>query len=169
PAAGRFAMSRNLVSAGSGMTPNFAPDSFTSQEIRVYQTHDGKQLLRVEASPVQRFGDNYDLSPDGLRLAVIRGNAVELYSLPALTEADKSEVRKAKALEPQDVQAAVKLMSQSKKTATSAVSPAVSVPQVLVAPVPAPRATVGDAPADEPRKPPTLYTLPTDRPEEKPQ
>ncbi|MEO8870989.1 MAG: hypothetical protein ABI357_09160, partial [Granulicella sp.] len=42
PAAGRFAMSRNLVSAGSGMTPNFAPDSFTSQEIRVYQTHDGK-------------------------------------------------------------------------------------------------------------------------------
>lgn len=167
PAAGRFVMSRNLVAEGSGMTANFAPDSFTSQEIRVYQTYSGKQLLKVEASPVQRFGDNYDLSPDGLRLAVIRSDAVELYSLPALTDADKDAVHKAKALEPQDVQAVVKLISQS-KTATATVSPGEPLPPPVVV-APTPQATVGDPQDQERRKPPTLYTLPTDQPEEKPQ
>jgi hypothetical protein len=168
PAAGRFALSRNIVSVGSGMTPAFAPASFTSQEIRVYQTHDGKQLLRVEASPVQRFGDNYDLSPDGLSLAVIRGDAVELYTLPALTDVDKAAITKAKALEPKDVQAAVKLMSRSTKDASNSVPASAPMPQA-VTPTPAPQNTVGDPPDQERRKPPTLYTLPTDQPEEKPQ
>jgi hypothetical protein len=169
PAAGRFAISRNIVSVGSGMTPDFAPASFTAQEIRVYQTHDGRQLLRIEASPVQRFGDNYDLSPDGLRLAVIRGGAVEVHTLPALTEGDKAAILKAKALQPQDVQAAVSLMSHHKAADVAAVPAGASmVPQLIVSP-PSPQDTVGDPPTEERRKPPTLYTLPTDPPQEKPQ
>ncbi len=202
PGAGRFALSRNIVSQGAGITVDFAPAAFTTQEIRVYQTYNGRQLLRVEASPVQRFGQNYDLSPDGLRLAVIRDGAVELHRLPALTGGDEAEVRTAKSLRPEDVSASVSLVAHARpgdrKTAAVSVAPAPGFvpPPALGASRPAGNAAAGgntpaegasQAPgsaqasgdgaqasgdeqpsAEVPRKPPTLYTLPTDQPK-KPQ
>ncbi|WP_263383906.1 hypothetical protein [Granulicella arctica] len=175
PKAGRFALSRNLVASGSGITADFAPSAFTTQEIRVYQTYNGKQLLQLQTTPVQRAGQNYDLSPDGLRLAVIRDRAVEIYHLPPLVGADEAAIRAAKALEPADVSASVNLMSHAKGPAagkTVATEPAASVPPppTFAAPQPTAAAPIvnGDEPATERRKPPTLYTLPTDKPEERP-
>lgn len=178
PAVGRFALSRDLVS--SGMTPGFSPASITTQEIRVYQTYSGKQLLRVEASPVQRAGGNYDLSPEGLRFAVIREGAIEVYPLPALTAADVEGVRRAKTLVPPMTRADVRVVSHKTQEALAKAA----VGQQQTSPhMPAPAQPVNEAPSStasvpgekEPvpvvshRKPPTIYTLPTDRPEEPPQ
>jgi hypothetical protein len=174
PVVGRFALSRNIVPSGSGITSDFAPSSFTTQEIRVYQMHDGRQLLRVEASPVQRFGGNYDLSQDGMRLAVLHGEAVEIYRLPSLTATDETAVRKAKERVPQDGRAVVNLISHGKPgLAANVETPLQPGAPGLVANPPNPVANVPDAgdtpPTTETRKPPTLYTLPTDKPEERPQ
>ena len=177
PGAGRFALSRNILAGAAGMTVDFAPANFTTQEIRVYQTYNGRQLLRVEASPVQRGGQNYDLSPDGLRLAVIRDGAVEIHRLPGLAPGDEVAVRAARALEPKDDRAMVSLVSHVKPAAgnTVAVQPAAQIAPAPTFTPPAPAAgntagALGDEqPTDGPRKPPTLYTLPTDQPAEKPQ
>ena len=170
PNAGRFALSRNIVASTAGITVDFAPATFTTQEIRVYQTYNGKQLLRVEASPVQRWGQNFDLSQDGLRLAVIRDGAVELYRLPALLVPDETAVKAARALEPKDEHANVSLVSHLK----SADNASAFHPETKVAPESAPAAagnaasTGDDQPVDGTRKAPTLYTLPTDKPADKP-
>jgi hypothetical protein len=121
-----------------------------TQEIRVYQTHSGQQLLRVEASPVQRSGDNFDLSPEGLHLAVIRGNAVEVHTLPALTEADRAAIRKAKAVQPVDVQAAVTLMPHGKAGAVAGIPMSAAMQTQVPAPTPSARTTAGDQPTDKP-------------------
>ncbi len=183
PAGGRFALSRNIVASTAGITVDFAPSQFTTQEIRVYQMYNGKQLLRVEASPVQRVGQNYDLSPEGLRLAVLHAEAVELYRLPALSREDEVGIRAAKALQPEDTRAPVNLASHVRPAvpATSAVVPGNSAkvaepvapsiaPTPALKPEPAATAPLGDVPAEtgERRKPPTLYTLPTDKPPEQP-
>ncbi len=180
PAAGRFALSRNIVAAGAGITAEFAPDSFTTQEIRVYQSYNGKQLLRAEATPVQRSGQNYDLSPEGLGFAVLHGDSVEVYRLPEPSKADVAGVKAARALAPaREAMVAVNLAARKDAAMATKVevpiAPSVSAPDekpALVAPsavVPkgedaAPVTAVADEGlGDRVRKAPTLYTLPGDK------
>jgi hypothetical protein len=187
PAAGRFAFSRNIVAAGSGITVDFAPSAFTTQQVRVYQSTTGKQLLQLDASPVQRTGQNYDLSADGLRLAIIRGEAVEIHRLPALTAADETALRTVATLKPVVTDAPVNLASHLRPPAsgkhedTSILAgtkpepagppnPATTSAPPPLSPEPAPTTQLGDVhpTTDAPRKPPTLYTLPTDQPQAEP-
>jgi len=120
PAAGRFALGRTIVSAAFDADFPLPASAVSSQEVRVYQSYNGQQLLRVECSPVERAGQNFALSEDGLRLAVVRETmvrhpatpdyeaytgketAVEVYALPALTEKDQAAVKAAEALAPAD-------------------------------------------------------------------
>jgi hypothetical protein len=173
PAAGRFALSRNLVAAGAGIAVDFAPSSVTMQEVSVYQTSTGKRLLRVEAAPVQKAGFNYDLSPDGLRLAVIRNGAIELHRLPNLTEVDEKAIKAAKVLQPAETNAPVNLRSHGKPGSPSgppaqASEPLAPAPPIQIQPPAEPAANpmAGDPTPGERRKPPTLYTLPTDKPQQ---
>ncbi len=88
PAAGRFAISRvNTMSSDTGMAM-LPQDLSTTQDVRVYQTQTGDLLLKIDCSPVHRSSENFDLSPDGMRLAVVRKAAVEIYRLPELTRLD---------------------------------------------------------------------------------
>jgi hypothetical protein len=127
PEGGRFAIGRTLVSGD--IDPNFplTASVVTAQEVRVYQSYDGRQLFRIECSPVERAGQNFDLSADGMRLAVVRETtvrhaatkddpaytqleaAVEVYPLPALSDYDKSEVKAAEATAPADTGARIDL------------------------------------------------------------
>ena len=66
PAAGRFAVSRTLVGGNAVDMESLTSDDLTTQEITVMQNHDGRALLKVQASPIQRAGQNFDLSPDGM-------------------------------------------------------------------------------------------------------
>jgi len=125
PGSGRFAMSRVLTHASMVETEAVSPEIFDGQAITVYQTDSGRQLLRVEATPVARAGQNFSLSPDGLRLAVIRDGALEVYNLPQLTSAERKAVQMAEAAAPQiDGDPAMLMSSSSGEPADSGASAA---------------------------------------------
>jgi hypothetical protein len=124
PAAGRFALERTIVDAGAGL---IGAGGANSQEIRVYQTYSGKLLFRTACTPVVRAGQNFALSEDGMRLAVLRemtqdhkatkdydaytshSAAVTIYPLPALTGKDEAAVKEEQGLAPEDTGAGIDL------------------------------------------------------------
>ena len=59
PAAGRFALGRTIVSTPLEPDALLVASVVTSQEVRVYQTYDGKQIFKIECSPVERAGQNF--------------------------------------------------------------------------------------------------------------
>lgn len=101
PGSGRFAISRVLTHAAMVETEMVTPEAFDSQVVTVYQTDSGRQLLRIDAAPIARAGQNFALSPDGMRLAIIRDGALEVYNLPALTLDERKAVQTAEASTPQ--------------------------------------------------------------------
>lgn len=127
PDAGRFALGRTIVSAPFDPGSPLPPSMVTGQEVRVYQSYNGKQLFRTECSPVERAGQNFSLSSDGMQLAVVRQltvrhgatkddgayadqkAALEVYALPPLSNKDRAEVKMAAALAPADTGARIDL------------------------------------------------------------
>jgi hypothetical protein len=125
PAAGRFALGRTMTAGELSADSLVSSSAVTGQDVRVYQSYSGKQLLRIDCSPVQRAGQNFALSTDGLQLAVIRqavvrhpatkdddsytstSTAVEVYALPPLPAKDSAEVEKAQAAAPADIGARI--------------------------------------------------------------
>jgi hypothetical protein len=101
PENGRFALSRVLTRSSLVDTDMVSPDLFDGQSITVYQTDSGRQLLHIDASPIARAGQNFSLSPDGMKLAVIRGDAIEIFQLPPLTPKEREAVQMAVASAPQ--------------------------------------------------------------------
>ena len=211
PEAGRFALGRTIVGIPMPDDAALTSAAVTSQDVRVYQMHTGRQLFRIDCTPVERSGQNFDISPDGLRLGVIReaeirhkGDAgspantsksagVEVYALPPLTNQDRSDMKAAELTAPKDTGAAIdealarvaasKSLAKA-KDAIGQVAPAerVSEPPANVSTPAGTIAQNGDSgsqstgadaaepakpePADEPRKPPTLYG-PGEKPEHK--
>jgi hypothetical protein len=100
PAAGRFAFSRVLTHTTLVTDETISPELVSGQSIIVFQTESGRQILHVDATPVARAGQNFDLSPDGMSLAVIRADAIEIYSLPPLTGKEREAVKLAEAAAP---------------------------------------------------------------------
>jgi hypothetical protein len=99
----------------------------SAEEVRVVQSYDGRVLFKIDCTPVERAGENFALSADGMRLAVVRETvvhhvatkdydeytereaAVEVYALPPLTEKDQAEVKAAEAMASQDAGARIDL------------------------------------------------------------
>jgi hypothetical protein len=191
PSSGRFALGRVLGGFAADTSIPITTDAFTGQTVTVYQTESGKQILHVDCSPVARAGQNFALSPDGMKLAVIRENAVQIYTLPPLSTADRVEVNEARALIPHQDQLPIDFAVSSAHPAAAAESEEPSsnapenagpvaakadspeAPKAPSTPAPAPAAAVAPKPAvsnipsgyaapEQPRKPPTLYTLPSD-------
>ncbi len=61
-----------------------------AQHVQVLDTATGNSVLSITASPAVLDGQNFSLSPDGTRLAVIEGSTVELYELPEMTPEDRA-------------------------------------------------------------------------------
>ena len=120
PAAGRFALGRIVVTGPVDREGPLPEGAVSSQEVRVMQSYNGKQLFRIDCSPVERAGQNFALSGDGMRLAVVRETlvhhaatkdyeaytkreiGVEVYALPPLTKEDQAAVKAAEAQAPAD-------------------------------------------------------------------
>ncbi|MEO8737823.1 MAG: hypothetical protein ABI380_14935 [Edaphobacter sp.] len=182
PSSGRFALGRVLGEGIADQTQPIPAAAFTGQSVVVYQMESGKQLLHVDCSPIERAGQNFALSPDGMNLAVIREGAIEIYDLPPLSPKDLAEVKEARALVPEESVLPIQFSAPSQAPATAGVSPsesnaasppatsaspdvpkAASVPHSTPAPQPpASSAPAGDTEQEQPHKPPTLYTLPDD-------
>lgn len=130
--AGRFALSRTVTLSHifPGEIPSTSQIAF--QEVRVLQMYNGKQLLRVFTSPVQRAGQNFALSPDGMALAVIhdpvdprapvdeRQPSIEIYQLPPLSPADQQQVKAEAALAPPPSTGPVRFATTEVKTVVAA-------------------------------------------------
>jgi hypothetical protein len=122
--AGRFALSRTLTIANIFGSETPSMSELTGQEVRVVQMYDGKVLLKVMTSPIQRAGQNFALSPDGMALAIVHDNttvkgpdpehdtlhdpAIEIYRLPPLTAKDQKEVAAEAALAPEPANARIR-------------------------------------------------------------
>jgi hypothetical protein len=56
-----------------------------AQLVGVYDTESGKLVLVRDTSPILTAGQNVALSPDGMRFAVLRNGAIEIYDLPPVS------------------------------------------------------------------------------------
>ena len=176
PTAGRLALSRTLVNSTIFDLQEITPDLLQGQEITVMQAHDGRTLLKVLATPIQRVGQNFDLSANGLQFAVFRSGNIEVYKLPELTARDEKELKAAIELYPAPSEAEVKLnahpvtSSRDDEEGTSPGATSTEAPEPAKADVDAvtPKANVGfiqngdgeDAETGRvgPRKAPSLYS-----------
>jgi|SRR5579871_2131576 len=134
PATGRFALSRLITHGSIGDMDLPLPEFFGPQSIVVYQVDSGKQLLRVESLPVQRAGQNFSLSPDGMSFAVLHTNEIDIYSLPPLTPKDQAAVKEAQTMGPKETEAPVSLsrsVTVSPSPSEAAAPPAGSPPPGL--------------------------------------
>ena len=55
------------------------------QDIQIFDTASGTTVLSLAARPAVLGGENFSLSPDGRRLAILQGDALELYDLPQIS------------------------------------------------------------------------------------
>jgi hypothetical protein len=208
PAGGRFALGRVMLNTPLVAGQEVTPDEMTLQNVVVYQAESGKQILKVECSPIERAGQNFALSPDGLNFGVVADGAIEIYNLPPLNKKELTALKLAEASAPIPADLPVQMTaeaptpSDSEASTTSAqspanqsstqpvdaqpspaatIAPAATAPDNASAPATASSTTVnppanapaaaapsesasGDAQTEEDRKPPTLYTLPSDSP-----
>ncbi|MBB5318954.1 hypothetical protein [Tunturibacter empetritectus] len=195
PSSGRFALSRVLLHSSAVADQPISADEISAQTVVVYQTDSGKQVFHADCTPVERAGQNFALAPDGLSLALIHADAIEIYRLPPLTPKEENAVKLAQTSAPPENDLPVHFVSQlspSTEEADSTVQPEAQ-PANAVAPTtanttapdltqtPPPANAVpatepsgdaaqatGDPVPEEHRKPPTLYTLPTDKPSDRP-
>jgi hypothetical protein len=173
PASGRFALGRAISAVPISMLgPDQEPmgEQLTGQDIQVYQAATGRAVFHTVVTPVQRSGQNFSLSADGMQIAVIRDAALEIYQLPALSGRDKQEVKASREFALEHATGLIRLPTRARvatvPAATSTSSAAAMAPASPPA-VPAAAQTksqpvenpvnVGDVPATEGRKPPTLY------------
>jgi hypothetical protein len=156
PAAGRFAVNRVNSSMSTDMLPS-GQDTPMSQEVRVYQTQTGDLLLKISCFPVIRTSENFDLSADGMRLAVVRKEAIEVYRLPELTASDRADLAELQKAAPPPGSGPVNLSAiaeaDSKPAKVSESRDHLTLTVSSSGPAPGSEA-VGDTPTR--RKPPTL-------------
>jgi hypothetical protein len=78
----RFAYSSLQVSHAVGIMDPIDETTITHQMVGVFDTQTGQLRLARNATPILSAGQNYALSPDGLRFAILRDGAIEVYNLP---------------------------------------------------------------------------------------
>ncbi len=120
PAAGRFALGRILTSSPFIPPDATEPGFFNSQNVDVYQDNSGKLLLHIDCAPIARAGQNFALSPDGMNIAVIREDAIEIFPLPPLTPDDKTAIKLAQDSTPPPFDSIFNLSGPSNSNNSSA-------------------------------------------------
>ncbi|HYK37896.1 hypothetical protein [Alloacidobacterium sp.] len=78
----RFAYSSLQVNHPVGIMDPIDETNIANQMVGVFDTQTGQLRLVKNATPILSAGQNYALSPDGLRFAVLRQGAIEVYDLP---------------------------------------------------------------------------------------
>lgn len=87
----RFAYESVLVNHAVSVFDVLDTTDVAAQMVGVYDTETGKPVLVKDASPVLTAGQNVALSPDGMRFAVLRAGAIEVYDLPPVSAPGKDE------------------------------------------------------------------------------
>jgi hypothetical protein len=128
------------------------PPTTSHQELRVYQNASGDLLLKVACDPIFKTGENFDLSADGMEVAVVRGASIAVYKLPPPTKRDREDMAEVAKFAPPASLAMVDLKRLAARPAAAAA--------VARAPVSGGANEVGapvaSGEAEAKRKPPTL-------------
>lgn len=81
----RFAIGLLQVSHSIDLADSLIDSDVKRQLVQVFDTNTGTLLLTTYASPVLTAGQNFALSPEGDRLAVLRDGAIEIFRVPAVS------------------------------------------------------------------------------------
>lgn len=79
---GRFAVSVLHISHTIDLADSLNDEDVREQVVQVFDSATGALLMSTTASPVLTAGQNFALSDDGGRLAVLRQGAIEIYKVP---------------------------------------------------------------------------------------
>jgi VWFA-related protein len=75
-------------------------DEGLDQHVQVFDTATGKVLLSLIAEPAVPDGQNFSLSPEGARLAVVNGTTMDVYELAEMLTGDRARFMAVKAEAP---------------------------------------------------------------------
>jgi hypothetical protein len=87
----RFALSMLHISHLIDLLDSLNDEDVREQVIQVFDSATGALLMATNASPILTAGQNFALSEDGERLAVLREGAIEIYNVPSPAAAGKTE------------------------------------------------------------------------------
>ncbi len=80
----RFAYGSLQMAHSLGMADPFGDGDVVAQMVGVFDTETGKLELVKDATPILSSGQNFTLSADGKRFAILREGAIEVYDLPPI-------------------------------------------------------------------------------------
>jgi hypothetical protein len=87
----RFALSLLHVAHTIDLVDSINDEDVREQVVQVYDSATGALLMTTNASPILTAGQNFALSEDGERLAVLREGAIEVYKVPSPAADEKAE------------------------------------------------------------------------------
>ena len=79
----RFAVSLLHIAHTIDLADSLNDEDVKEQVVQVFDSATGALLMSTTASPILTAGQNFALSEDGERLAVLREGAIEIYKVPA--------------------------------------------------------------------------------------
>jgi hypothetical protein len=79
---GRFAVSLLHVNHFTDLLDSINDEDVREQVVQVFDSATGTLLMATTASPILTAGQNFALSEDGERLAILREGAIEIYKVP---------------------------------------------------------------------------------------
>jgi hypothetical protein len=79
----RFALSLLHISHIIDLVDSINDEDVREQVVQVFDSATGALLMSTNASPILTAGQNFALSDDGERLAVLREGAIEIYNVPS--------------------------------------------------------------------------------------
>jgi len=74
-------VAQGMLVRPAGQTP-LGMDDVSGQQVDVFDTASGALLLSAPATPIYDAGQNFALSADGRRFAILHDGAIEIYDLP---------------------------------------------------------------------------------------
>jgi hypothetical protein len=90
----RFAYESLEMNRDIGTMDYFGEDDVVAQPVGVFNTKTGDMVLVKDASPILSAGQNFALSADGRRFAILRNGAIEVYDLPPVVLAPTTVKKK---------------------------------------------------------------------------
>ena len=91
---------RHATDAAAIAVTDESQEEGLDQHVQVFDTATGKVLLSLMAAPAVPDGQNFSLSPEGARLAVVNGTAMDVYELPEMLTGDRARFMAVKAEAP---------------------------------------------------------------------
>jgi hypothetical protein len=89
----RFAVSLLRVSHYVDLVDSLNDEDVREQVVQVFDSVSGALLMSTNASPILTAGQNFALSGDGERLAVLRDGAIEIYKVPPPPAPEKADAQ----------------------------------------------------------------------------